>query len=209
MSAPAAPRIPREPPEHLSPEVSAVWSDLVRRSSGFAPQVDAELFEAYCTLIVRWRKAASSIAEDGIVVGDEKKGAIVHPGLAAERALAEQIKDWSPLFNRPPAAKRKRGPMYDQTRRSITAAELDKDERFGAICEAVLTLAWLIDEAQRAGLEALQKATYNLIPTYVKGCAELQITPASLPADARKKAAGGKVDKFQRRAGDRRLKAVD
>ena len=73
-------------------------------------------------------------------------------------------------------------------------------------CEAVLTLAWLIDEAQRAGLDALQKASYVTIPTYLKGCAELEITPASIPEAARKKVdgAGGKVTKFEDAAAKRR-----
>lgn len=201
--------IPQDPPEHLSEEVAEVWKSLIGGADSFAPTVDAAVFEAYCTLIIRWRKTSQSVAEDGIVVGDEKKGAIVHPALAAQRALADQIKDWSPLFNRPPAARRRSGPIYDSTHKSIKAAELDKDDRFEGVCKAVLTLAWLIDEAQRAGIEALQKATYNLIPTYLKGCDQLQISPASLPESARKKDRGdGKVNKFQDSAKKRRLEAV-
>ena len=50
--------------------------------------------------------------------------------------------------------------------------------------EAVRTLAWLIDEAQRAGIEELRKAAFGAIPAYVRGCAELHITPASVPEGA-------------------------
>lgn len=201
--------IPTEPPERLSDEAAELWSEIVARKA-MAPTVDAPMLEAYCALVIRWRDAARKIADEGIVVDGDKRGAIVHPALAAERQLAEQIREWAPLFNRPAAAKRKAGPMYDATKRSIEAAKLPDEPQFEGATAAVLTLAWLIDEAQRAGLEAIQKASFVMIPSYLKGCAELQITPASLPAEARKKAGqGGKVDKFQRSAGSRRnLSAV-
>lgn len=203
-----APKIPSEPPERVRADVAEVWRENIGRAASFDPKVDAALFEAYCSLIARWRTTAKQVAEDGLVVGDDKKGAIVHPALAAERQLADQIKDWAPLFNRPPAAKRKQGPMYDATRRSIAAANLTNDKEFEGACEAVLTLAWLIDEAQRAGLEALQKASFVMIPSYLKGCAELQITPASIPESVRKKAAsGGKISKFADAAAQRREQA--
>lgn len=202
--------IPIEPPERLSDEARELWAEIVARKA-MAPTVDAPMLEAYCALVVRWRDAARKIADEGIVVDGEKRGAIVHPALAAERQLAEQIREWAPLFNRPAAAKRKAGPMYDATKRSIEAAKLPDEPQFEGATAAVLTLAWLIDEAQRAGLEAIQKASFVMIPSYLKGCAELQITPAALPAEARKKAGqGGKVDKFQRSAGSRRnLQAVN
>ena len=204
-------KIPTEPPERLLADVAEVWRENVIHASSFAPTVDATIFEAYCSLIARWRTTAQSVAGDGIVVADDKKGAIVHPALAAERQLAEQIKEWAPLFNRPPAVRRKSGPMYDATKHSISAAGYTVDgkyakERYEGACEAVLTLAWLIDEAQRAGLDALQKASYVTIPTYLKGCAELEITPASIPEAARKKVdgAGGKLTKFEDAAAKRR-----
>ncbi|MDY0830746.1 P27 family phage terminase small subunit [Microbacterium sp. BG28] len=194
-----------DPPDRLSNEAREVW-DEVRARGRMHPSVDPEMLETYCALVIRWREAAKKVADEGLVVdGGEKRGAVVHPALAAERELAEQIRKWSPLFNRPAGVRRKAGPMYDATRRSITAAELDTKPEFEGVREAVLTLAWLIDEAQREGLEALQKATYNLIPSYVKGCAELQITPASIPADALKKAGKvGKLTKFGDAAAARR-----
>ena len=185
-------------PDHLPEDVAAVWVETVERDR-IAPQVSPALLEAYCTLVVRWRATAAAVADEGIVVdGGEKRGAIVHPALAAERQLSEQIKAWAPLVNRPVKADRKRGPMYDATKRSIHEAGLNEKPAFEGVCQAVLTQAWLIDEAQRAGLEELQKAAYVLIPSYVKGCAELQITPASLPPEVvQKENKGGKVSKFQ------------
>lgn len=192
-------------PDSLPDDVATVWLDTVARGR-IAPNVSPALLEAYCTLVVRWRAAAAVVADEGLVVdGGEKRGAIVHPALAAERQLSAQLKEWSPLVNRPTKADRRRGPMYDATKRSLEAAGLSEKKQFEGVALAVLTEAWLIDEAQRAGLEELQKAAYVLIPSYVKGCAELQITPASLPADAGKKdGRGGKVSKFEEAAARRR-----
>lgn len=206
MPAPKRPSF--EPPDRLSDAGRDVWEEIVRRGR-MHPSIDPEMLETYCALVVRWREAAAKVAEEGLVVdGGDRRGAVVHPALAAERELAEQIRKWSPLFNKPAMVRRRSGPMYDATRRSIAAAELNAKDEFEAVCEAVLTLAWLIDEAQREGMEALQKATYNLIPSYVKGCAELQITPASVPADVLKKAGKvGKVTKFADAAASRRAAA--
>ncbi len=206
---PAPKKIDWTPPERLSEAEREVWVEMVDRDR-MHPSSTPETLETYCSLVVRWRAASAKVADEGLVVdGGDKRGAVVHPALAAERQLADQVRQWTPLFNRPASARRRRGPMYDATKRSITAALIDSKPEFEAICDAVLTYAWLIDEAQREGLDALQKATYNLIPSYVKGCAELQITPASLPAEAAKKGrTGGRLGKFQQGAQDRRLEAV-
>lgn len=206
---PAPKKLDWTPPDRISEAERDVWVEVVERGR-MHPTVVPEMLETYCSLVVRSRAAAEKVAGEGLVVdGGDKRGAVVHPALAAERELAEQIRKWAPLFNRPAAMKRKSGPMYDATRRSITAAQLDAKPEFEGIREAAMTYAWLIDEAQREGLEALQKATYNLIPSYVKACAELQITPASVPAQvAGKVRNGGKVGKFQQSAEKRRLEAV-
>ncbi|NHI16854.1 P27 family phage terminase small subunit [Microbacterium excoecariae] len=195
-------------PDHLVDEVAEIWDETVARGR-IAPNVSPALLEAYCTLVVRWREAAGKIAEEGLVVdGGEKKGAIVHPALAAERQLSAQLKEWSPLVNRPTKPGRKSGPMYDATKASIAAAGLADNPKFEGACLAVTTQAWLIDEAQRAGLEELQKAAYVLIPSYVKGCAELQITPASLPPEVGKQVTGdAKITKFRAAAAIRREQA--
>lgn len=202
--------IPATPPEHLSDAAAEVWDDVIRRDR-IHPSADAKMLEAYCELTVRWRTAADKITDEGIVVdGGDRRGAVVHPALAAERQLAEQLREWGPMFNRPAKAVRKRGTMYDATKASIKAApEVDDEVRFLGACEAVLTLAWLIDEAQREGLEALRKASYSVIPSYLKGCAELGLTPATLPDEVRKKEkTGGKVSKFTGGGTRRPLTAV-
>lgn len=206
MVARRGPAIPKDPPDRLSEEAAAVWVEVVARGR-FSPKADATMLEAYCSLVIRHRAAAAKLSDEGLVVADEKRGAVVHPALAAERQLSDQLREWGPLFNAPPAAVRKAGPMYDSTKASIAAStQLATDKRFQGACDAVLTLAWLIDEAQREGLDALRQASYVAIPTYLKGCAALQITPASLPAGA-KKVTGGKLSKFEDAAARRQQHA--
>lgn len=199
--------LPAEPPDRLSAAAAAIWREIIARDA-IDPGVDAAVLEAYCALVVRWRDAAAKLTAEGLVVdGGDRRGAVVHPALVAERQLAEQVREWAPLFNRPRPAVRRRGPMYDATKRSIKDANLPASKRYDGACEAVLTLAWLIDEAQREGLDALRKVSYGLIPSYLKGCAELQITPASLPADAAKKVTGGRLRKFEDAAARRQAQA--
>ncbi|CAN7241110.1 P27 family phage terminase small subunit [Microbacterium sp. LjRoot45] len=197
MAARRPSTIPAGPPDRLGETASEVWREVIARGA-ISPKADAAMLEIYCVIVAQSRDVAAKLSTEGLVVADEKRGAIVHPALAAARQLADQLKDWAPMFNAPKAAVRRRGPMYDATKHSIAAEpKLADDERFKAACEAVLTLAWLIDEAQREGLDSLRQASYVMIPSYLKGCAALQITPASLPPDAKKVTGGGKVRKFE------------
>lgn len=197
MAARRPSAIPADPPDRLDESASEVWREVVARGA-ISPKADAAMLEIYCVLVAQARDVATKLTSEGLVVADEKRGAVVHPALAAARQLADQLKDWAPMFNAPKAAVRRRGPMYDATKHSIAAEpKLADDERFKGACEAVLTLAWLIDEAQREGLDALRQASYVMIPSYLKGCAALQITPASLPAGAGRKKPDGKLRKFE------------
>lgn len=186
-----------------------MWQELLDRDE-IAPAIDVVMLEAYCSLLAQYRAIAKKVAQEGIVVdGGEKRGAVLHPALSAQRDLGEQIRRWGPTITRPARATRKAGPMVDATRKSIAASDALKGEAFAGLIEATVTLAWLIDEAQRAGIDALQKASFVLIPSYVKACAELQITPASLPEAAKTKGGGGgKVSKFQDAAARKRERAL-
>lgn len=203
----AAKPITPGPPEHLPEDVRDAWREIV--ADGLPKSgVDAMAIEAYATLVVRWRATARAIAEEGIVVDGGRRGAIAHPALAVERALADQIKVWAAVFRKRPPVRRRSGPVYDATKKSVAAVPALQSDQFAGAVEAVLTLAWLIDEAQRDGIEELQKRAFVLIPSYLKGCAELQITPASLPAETGKKVTGGgKVTKFADAAAARRRQA--
>lgn len=200
---------PPEPPEHVTDDVAAVWREVVA-ANGIVGPVDRAALEAYCTLTVRLREASKRVADEGMIVKSGTKE-ILHPAIALERQLAEQLHALGARFMPVTQKNRGKGPMYDATRRSIKAAAHLVDPVFEGPCLAVVTLAWLIDEAQRAGMEALQRATFNLIPSYLKACNELGITPASLPAvpASGKGASGGsngpgKVSKFADAAARRR-----
>ena len=211
MAARRPSTIPPHPPDRLDGGAAEVWREVVARGA-ISPKADAAMLEIYCVLFAQSRDVASSAATlyalKGLVVADEKRGAVVHPALAAARQLADQLRDWAPMFNAPKPATRRRGPMYDATKHSIAAEpKLAGDERFKGACEAVLTLAWLIDEAQREGLDALRQASYVMIPSYLKGCAALQITPASLPASAGRTKPDGKLRKFEDAAARRQTRA--
>lgn len=206
--APKPKPYPIEPPEHLPAANREVWVEVVARDA-IAPTVDAMLLEAYCDVVVQWRAASKALADDGVVIANDKGNALVHPALDAQRQLAKQLETWAPLFSRPPAAVRKRGPMYDATKRSIDASPEIASERFDGPKLHVLTYAWLIDEAAREGIEAIRKASYVTMPSYLKGCAELQITPASVPAEWLKEDEDdGTILKFEQSAAGRRKQAL-
>jgi hypothetical protein len=181
-------RTPPAPPAHVTDDVAEVWVEVVEEN-GIVGPVDRAALEAYCTLTVRLREASKRVADEGMIVKSGTKE-ILHPAITLERQLAEQLHALGARFMPVTAPRRRSGPMYDATKASFAAAEhLRGAEIYTGPRDAVLTLAWLIDEAQRAGIDALQRATFNLIPSYLKACAELQITPASLPAAP---ATGGK-----------------
>lgn len=168
------------PPEHVTDAVADVWCEIVEQHQLVEP-IDRVGLEAYCTTAVRYRDAAAKVAKEGLVVDDGRGRAVVHPALALERQLADQLAALAGKVLPRRSPKRRRGPMYDATKASVDAATHLSAKKYTGPVSAVLTLAWLIDEAQRDGLEALQRAAFGAIPTYLKACAELQITPASVP----------------------------
>lgn len=179
-------------PEHLSAELAAIWAEVVRSHPKPETIVGPRL-EAFCAIVLVVRKAHEQIAEQGLVVEDATGRKVPNPALKIADEATETLRKWGREFNRSVGVRRRRGPMFDATCTSVANAEHLKDKReFTGPIEAVKTLAWLIDEAQRAGIEELQKAAFGTIPTYLKGCEALQITPASRPvAKAAEKKGGG------------------
>lgn len=169
-----------DPPEHLPEDAAEVWREIIA-TNDLAGTVDRAALEAFCTLVARLRAARSRVNEEGMVVTDPRGRVVPHPALAVERQTAEQIRAWGDRFAPLVKPVRKRGYMADATARAIAAAPHLQDAKFAGAVAAVKTLAWLIDEAQRESMDKLQKAAFGTIPTYLKACAELQITPASVP----------------------------
>ncbi|MFH6687457.1 P27 family phage terminase small subunit [Cellulosimicrobium funkei] len=179
----AAPADRPEPPEDLPARAVEVWNEIVE-SNDLAGRVDRAALEVFCTLVAQLREARDRVEAEGMVVEDKRGRVIPHPALQVERQLAEQIRAWGDRFEPLVRPTRKRGYMADATAVAIANAPHLTDKKYAGAIAAAKTLAWLIDEAQRAGMDALQRATFGTIPTYLKTCAELQITPASVPAAA-------------------------
>lgn len=171
---------PPQPPADMPVDVAAVWLEVVE-SNDLAGRVDRAALEAFCTLVARLREARQRVETEGMVVEDRRGRVIPHPALTIERQTAEQIRAWGDRFAPLVKPVRRRGYMADATAAAIAAAPHLQDAKFAGAVAAVKTLAWLIDEAQRTSMDALQRAAFGTIPTYMKACAELQITPASVP----------------------------
>lgn len=172
-----------EAPERLQGKSRDVWNEIVA-TNDLAGTVDRQALEAFCILVARLREAQERIDEEGMVVRGSNGRVVPHPALEIERKLAEQIRAWGDRFAPLVKPTRKRGYMADATASAIANAPHLKGEdakKYAGLIAAARTQAWMIDEAQRESMEALNKAVMNILPQYVKTCAELQITPASLP----------------------------
>lgn len=171
-----------EPPEHLPDWLVPIWREIVE-SLPPGRRVNAIHLEAYCTQVHSLRQASLEVREFGITIEDAQGRKVPNPALQVIRDMHTALGKWGREFSPLSTIKRRRGTMYDATRASVAAAKHLQDRKeFSGAVEAVCTLAWLIDEAQREGIETLQKAAFGTIPSYLKGCAELQITPAAVPA---------------------------
>lgn len=169
------------PPADLPETAADVWREIMD-TNDLAGTVDRAALEAFCTLMARMREARKRVEDEGMVVKDPRGRVVPHPALAVERQAAEQIRAWGDRFAPLVKPVRKRGYMADATAASIAAATHLSDAKYAGPVAAVKTLAWMIDEAQRDSMDALQKAMVTIVPTYIKTCTELQITPASIPA---------------------------
>lgn len=196
-----------EPPEDLPEAAATIWREIMA-SNELAGTVDRSALEAFCTLMARLREARNRIGDEGMVVKDPRGRVIPHPALAVERQTAEQIRAWGDRFAPLVKPARKRGYMADATATSIANATHLAEAKYAGPIAALKTLAWMIDEAQRESMEALQKAMTTTVPNYLKACTELQITPASIPvlagAETPKETKGSTVTSMQDRAKARR-----
>ncbi|MGQ3382966.1 terminase small subunit [Glutamicibacter sp. TV12E] len=208
-------RDPRlNPPERLPDNVKAVWDEIVA-SNDVAGTVDRQALEAFCYLVARMRQAQERIEEEGMVVRDARGKVQPHPALEVERKLAEQIRAWGDRFAPLVKPTRKRGYMADATAAAVANAphlQGEDGKKYAGLIAAARTQAWLIDEAQRDSMEALNEAVIKIMPQYIKACSELQITPASLsvgvaPETQKQDKGGGSgsnVSSLQERANRRR-----
>lgn len=173
-----------EPPEHLPSQLVPIWREVIE-SLPPGRGVNAIHLEAYCSQIHSLRQASAEVQAFGVTIEDAQGRKVPNPALQVIREMHGALAKWGTEFSPASTIKRRRGTMYDATRASVAAAKHLKDRKeYSGAVEAVCTLAWLIDEAQREGIDTLQRAAFGTIPSYLKGCSELQITPASVPAAA-------------------------
>lgn len=188
------------PPPALREPVAAVWREVVAAHPNPTTITGPDL-ETYCELVASLRALHARVDSEGLVVESRRGEPVPHPALAAARATAKELRAWGDRFSPGGQARRRSGYMVNATRKSLGAAKHLGDQHAGPVA-ALLTLAWLIDEAQRDGIEALQKAAFGTIPTYLKAAAELQLTPASPPAKAEKGGGrGGRLGHLRLAAG--------
>jgi phage terminase small subunit len=172
------------PPEHLHADAAAVWTEVVTAYGEGAEAIVGPDLDAYCGQVAALREAQARLLSEGLIIADPKGAPLPHPAVAIAKAAQAELRAFAGRFAPPPAPMvRRPGPMLDATEKAVAAAKhlQDRPEFAGAV-EALLTLAWQIDEAQREGFEAFQKTAFGTIPTYLKACEALQVTPASVPA---------------------------
>lgn len=170
-----------DPPESLPEEAAAAWREIVE-ANDLAGRVDRAALEVLATLMGRLRTARDRVEAEGLVVADGKGKVIPHPALLVERQTAEAIRQWGDRFAPLVKPVRKRGYMADATAAAIKDAPHLQGENAGqyaGVIAAVKTIAWLIDEAQRTSMDALQRTMSGHMQTYLKTCEALQITPAT------------------------------
>ncbi|MFJ3957709.1 P27 family phage terminase small subunit [Arthrobacter sp. NPDC090010] len=200
-----------EPPERVPADVAVVWREIVA-ANDLAGRVDRAALETFATLIARMRAARSQVDREGMVVKDGRGRVVPHPALLIERQCADAVRQWGDRFAPLVKPRRRSGYVADATAAAIVAAPHLNLKKYAGAVAVLKTLAWMIDEAQRESMDALQKAMSTTVPVYLKAAADLQLTPASIPSPkARAEASepkpgsgkAGKVISMQERANGR------
>lgn len=186
-----------EPPVYLREELHPIWNEVVEQMPP-GRTINPIRLEAYCEQIKILRDASLDVQSFGRTVEDATGRTVKNPAVDIIRDMHRALASWGNEFAPASKIRRRRGTMYDATRASVAAATHLKDKKeYGGAIEAACTLAWLIDEAQRTGIDELQRAAFGTIPTYLKACAALQITPAERPETGKKPAGGGRRDRLK------------
>ena len=192
-----------EPPIHLTEQAQAVWLEITKTYGSGAEDILGPELDAYCGHIAILREAQRRVLVEGQVIADPRGVPMKHPSLEIAKAAQQEIDRLAPKFRPKRKLRRRSGPMYDATCTAIAAAEhLAEHREFEGTIAAAKTLAWVVDEAQRDGLKSLQAAAAVALPTYLKACAALRITPAAAPAVA---AAPEKEEKRAKRTSSMRV----
>lgn len=168
---------PLPPPQHLSEDATRAWEQVVATAGATIDPADAPLLEEYAQAIATARAARARVDEEGFVIADARGAAVPHPALTVEAKAIDTIRRLAPTFA--PKAHRAEGYMYRATNKALAAApEISGEERYAGAVAATRTLAWIIDMAQEDGREAMRRAAFGPIPTYLKAIKDLGLSPA-------------------------------
>ena len=87
-------------PNHLTPDVAAVWVELYDELGERGPALKGPAFDAYCGQVTRLRDAQRRIHVEGLIVPDSKNQPVAHPAFAIEKQAQDEIRKWGDKFNR-------------------------------------------------------------------------------------------------------------
>jgi len=82
-----------DPPQHLPPDVAAIWLEYRSSTTRDGPE-----YEAYCGQVARLRDAQSRLSLEGLIVADAKGTPIPHPALVIERNAQAELRAWGTRF---------------------------------------------------------------------------------------------------------------
>lgn len=164
------------PPQHLSDAAAEAWEQVVTAAGATIGPADAPLLEEYAQAIATARAARDRVNAEGLIVADARGEAVPHPALTVEAKALDTIRRLAPHFA--PKAHRAAGYMYRATNKALAAApDVSGNERYAGAVAATRTLAWIIDMAQEDGREAMRRAAFGPIPTYLKAIKDLGLSP--------------------------------
>ena len=170
------------PPERLSRRAAEAWREVTAAHGQHAGRVIGPDLEVYCEAVGRAREAHERIAVEGMIVADPRGSPIPHPALSVAKAAEATIERLGARFQ-PRVSRQGGGYMTRATRTSVHAAGLDEHEEYRGAVAGALTLALVIDNAQEEGRDALRRAAFGPIPTYLKAVKDLGLMPTLAAVD--------------------------
>lgn len=166
-----------KPPASLSTDAAQAWTEVLESCGPGCHRLAGPLLEEYAQAIATARAARARVDTEGLIVADAKGSPVPHPALSVEAKALDTIRRLAPRFT--PKAHRGDGYMARATAKALAAApDVSGDDRFAGAVAATKTLAWIIDMAQEDGREAMRRAAFGPIPTYLKAVKDLGLAPA-------------------------------
>lgn len=164
------------PPARLTSGAAEAWTEITAAHGRRASRIIGPELEIYCEAIAAVREARARVAAEGMIVADPRGLPIQHPALAAALAAEKTVERMAPRFQ-VRVDRGEQGYMVRKTREAVRGAGLDRKPEYAGMIAAAVTLAVVIDQAQEAGRDALRRAAFGPIPSYMKAMKDLGLTP--------------------------------